>query len=96
MPKTGLDKIGFCLTCHEWQGVVYYSLQEYEKAVDIFSQVIELEPDFFMAYIERGVTYQELEQWQEAKTDFEKANALTDDPQIKKLLGELMMNLGDS
>ena len=44
-----------------------------EKAIELFTQAIKIEPDYTAAYLWRGVAYSELSHWEEAFEDLTKA-----------------------
>ncbi|HOT96118.1 MAG TPA: tetratricopeptide repeat protein [bacterium] len=46
-----------------------------EKAVELFKKAIALKPDYCNHYLELGITFQEMDQYQPAKEAFEKALA---------------------
>jgi len=48
------------------------------KAVELFQKAITLKPDYCNHYLELGITYQEMDQYEPAKTAFEKALACPD------------------
>ena len=51
-----------------------YQNANYVKAIEIFTKVIELEPEYFFAYHFRGMAYYYLLNFRKAKKDWEKAS----------------------
>lgn len=51
----------------------YYSLQDYARAADDFSELIKLEPDDYVGYSNRGECYLKLNRPQEAMADLNRA-----------------------
>jgi Tfp pilus assembly protein PilF len=59
---------------HHTQGVLALSVRaDPEKAVDDFTQAIQVDPDFVKSYNARGVAYVLLKQYDKARADFQKA-----------------------
>ena len=52
------------------------NLKEYSEAIADYDKAIELDPNFALAYYNRGITYRELGKEEEAKEDFKKAQEL--------------------
>ena len=50
-----------------------YQNANYIKAIEIFTKVIELEPEYFFAYHFRGMAYYYLLNFEKAQKDWEKA-----------------------
>ena len=55
------------------QGLALDGLQEYDKAIEAYDRAIELQPDFFEAWNNRGEAYVDTNQPDRAKTNFERA-----------------------
>jgi tetratricopeptide (TPR) repeat protein len=59
-----------------------------EKALEYFNKAIELNPDYINHHLELGITYQMMDNWQQAKIEFEKIANLpmkdSQDPDHKK------------
>ncbi|MBU1195130.1 MAG: tetratricopeptide repeat protein [Proteobacteria bacterium] len=68
-------------------GVQYFKQDQYPKAIDAFSKLIEIDPDNADAYKNRGVTYMKLENFDQAIQDLEKAKSLF--PELKGLYSNL-------
>ena len=58
---------------HYNQGVSLYDSGEYQKAIDEFSQTIELDPKYVWAYNNRGSSYHKLGEYERAIEDFDEA-----------------------
>jgi tetratricopeptide (TPR) repeat protein len=56
---------------------VYGELTKYERAIQDYDQAIELDPDYALAYNNRGFAYQALGKTVEAGADFKKYEELT-------------------
>jgi tetratricopeptide (TPR) repeat protein len=64
---------------HNDRGILYGKLSQYEKAVDDFSQAIDLNPAYFMAFNNRGFAYAALGKYQNAIEDYNQAIKLQPD-----------------
>ena len=83
IPIVMVALIGFCIfapmvsaeTAEEWfdKGVIYFRLEEYQKAIECFDKAIERDPNDADAYILRGLAYHGLEQYERAIEDYDKA-----------------------
>lgn len=51
-----------------------YRDSKYIKAIEIFTKVIELEPEYFFAYHFRGMAYYYLLNFEKAQKDWERAS----------------------
>lgn len=72
------------------QGMKAFVDKDLQKAADCFSEVIEMEPNFTLAYISRGSTFNRMEEEDEAMSDFNKALELKPDyPRAYHLRGLL-------
>ena len=58
---------------HHRQGMSFYDDGEYQKAIEEFSQTIELDPQYAEAYYIRGHSYANLGQYERAIEDYDKA-----------------------
>ena len=54
------------------EGYIQENLQDLSKAIEDFSAAIEIDPNFYVAYLDRGKCYQELKQYEKAIEDFTK------------------------
>jgi tetratricopeptide (TPR) repeat protein len=68
-------------------GVDHLKQQRYEAAIDVFTELIELDPDNPDAYKNRGVAYMKLSQYDSAIHDFEKTKQMM--PDLKGLHSNL-------
>ena len=59
-------------------------LEKYEKAIDDCSKSIQLDPNYALAYYNRGVAYQGLEEYEKAKADYRKALTINPDLELAK------------
>ncbi len=55
------------------RGLVYFTLSEYEKAIDDFTEAIRMEPKDTRVYTNRGLTYRMLKKYDLSLKDFEKS-----------------------
>ena len=55
------------------KGLEYAGKNEYDKAIDVFSKVIEIVPDAEGAYFNRGIMYERIKEYKNALSDFSKA-----------------------
>jgi len=75
---------------YTFRGYAYKMIDQHDKAINDFTEVIRLSRDSFFAYVDRGVAYKELGQMDKAIRDLEKALSLSPDSEsIKELLQEL-------
>ncbi len=65
-------------------GQTHANAGRWQAAIDDFAQAIDLQPSFYLPWVQRGQLYSQLHLWQEATNDFAKAISLgapTDQPQ---------------
>jgi len=55
------------------RGLVYFSLSQYENAMDDFTKAIEIEPNDTRVYTNRGLTYRMLKNYERALEDFNRS-----------------------
>ena len=55
------------------RGLVYFTLSEYEKAIDDFTTAIEISPKDTRVYTNRGLTYRMLKRYDDSLRDFNKS-----------------------
>ena len=82
-----------------YRAYAYIKNSEFERAVEEYSNAIDFEPDFTMAYINRGRTYMDLGQLDKAMNDMNYASGLELDNYevyINRGLIYAMMNQFDS
>ena len=62
-------------SAEEWfdQGNQNYSLNQYQQAIEDYTNAIDLKPQFAGAYDSRGNAYQKLNRWDQAIQDYTKA-----------------------
>jgi tetratricopeptide (TPR) repeat protein len=58
------------------RGWAFYEQREYTKAINDYNEAIRLNPNFALAYTDRGTAYQKLGKLDKAKADFAKAAQL--------------------
>ncbi|MBI9077247.1 MAG: tetratricopeptide repeat protein [Desulfatibacillum sp.] len=58
------------------RGVIRFGTKDYEGAVEDFSRIIQLYPEFAEAFYFRGLTYQQMNEPAKAQEDFQKAAEL--------------------
>jgi len=66
---------------------------EYEEAIVELSKAIELDPEYADAYYNRGLAYNRSGEVAKAISDYEKCIELSDDPEVAKLVQELLDKL---
>jgi len=63
-----------------------------EKAIEHFQKAIELDPDYVNHHLELGLTYEEVDEWELAKAEYDKVLELpvssSDDEEYKKTAAE--------
>ena len=78
------------------RGVVKAEQQKYDEAIEDFTKVTQIKPDYPFAYIQRGASNWEMRRWDLAKLDFVKANELSpNDDNAGWILGLLSLQLND-
>lgn len=78
------------------RGVVKSEQQKYDAAIEDFTKVTQMKPDYTLAYVQRGAANWEMRRWDLAKQDFLKANELSpDDANSNWILGLLALQLND-
>jgi len=78
------------------RGVVKAEQQKYDEAIEDFTKVTQMKPDYPFAYIQRGASNWEMRRWELAKLDFVKANELSpNDDNAGWILGLLSLQLND-
>lgn len=78
------------------RGMCYAELQQYEKAIADQNGALKVDPNFYMAYMQRGASQWELRRWDEALESFKKAYEINDtDPNCKWILGLLALQMND-
>jgi type IV pilus assembly protein PilF len=81
---------------HFHLGVAYLSKKEYEKAVEHFKKVIEINPEDAAAFVNLGRAYEGLRKNREARRSYEKAVEFApNSPQAQLHLGKLLILMGD-
>jgi DNA-binding winged helix-turn-helix (wHTH) protein/TolB-like protein/Flp pilus assembly protein TadD len=69
-------------------GHLYYSSRQYEKAIDVYRKVIQLNPNFARAHMRLGMTYMAQHALGDSVHEYEEAKRLTGaDPYVDGLLG---------
>jgi tetratricopeptide (TPR) repeat protein len=75
-------------------GSVYTSAGRYKEAIEQLRKTLTMEPDFYYARWNLGQALELKGDLQAAKTEYEKAIALSDDPLSRALLGHLCAKMG--
>lgn len=60
-------------------GIVYYSNGEYEKGLQQFNEIIEVDPNVHEPYYNLGLIYEKMDDLEKAKANFDKAISLKPD-----------------
>lgn len=69
-------------------GHLYYSSRQYEKAIDVYRKVIQLNPNFARAHMRLGMTYMAQHALGDSVHEYEEAKRLSGaDPYVDGLLG---------
>ncbi|MBI1882044.1 MAG: tetratricopeptide repeat protein, partial [Chloroflexi bacterium] len=76
-----------------YQGLTYVAAGLPEEAMTSFDQAIALQPDYALAYLERGKLYMQQGQLAQAKSDYHHALELTTDPAVKAEVNSLLQQL---
>lgn len=69
--------------------IEYFSAGNLEKAIDCFKNIIHKKPDYLAAYYQTGKCYEELKQFEEAKSIYERGIELAQKQSKTKTLNEL-------
>ena len=73
------------LDAYIYLGVTYGQQGELQKAVDVFTKAIEVNPSYAPAYYNRGAAYYQMGKEKEAMNDMRKAAQLGD-KEVQKIL----------
>ena len=68
-------------------GAIYIFARQYDKAIEQFRKVLEMDQSFYYAKWRLGIAYEMRGSFREAIDEYEKARQLNDDPQVLALLG---------
>jgi tetratricopeptide (TPR) repeat protein len=58
---------------HISAGITYEKAKKYDLAINEFTKAIELDPGYYLSYIDRGEIYMKVQKYDQAITDFTKA-----------------------
>jgi TolB-like protein/DNA-binding winged helix-turn-helix (wHTH) protein/Tfp pilus assembly protein PilF len=72
-----------------------YLARQYDNAIDKLDRTLEIEPNFALAHLDRGLSYEQKGKWREALDDLETARRLDDTPLNAAILGEAYALSGD-
>ena len=76
------------------RGLLHHTLRKYDLAIADFTQAIEINPANPVFLRNRAMTYRMMRQFDLAIADYRSALAMTQDADGRKLLGELLAQLG--
>lgn len=76
------------------RGLLHHLLRKYQLAIADFTQAIEIEPANPIFLRNRALTYRMIRQYDRAITDYRNALAVTKDAEGRKLIEELLAQLG--
>jgi tetratricopeptide (TPR) repeat protein len=62
------------------QAIQQHTAGLYTEAIESYSRAIEIDPNFALAYLDRGLTYRILKEYEKANNDFNKAIELHFEP----------------
>lgn len=71
------------------QAVMYRKLELFDKAIEIYNKLLELNPEYSEAWTGKGEVYEAIQQFNDAKTCYTKAIGLGENQWAPKLLKEL-------
>jgi tetratricopeptide (TPR) repeat protein len=89
-----LNKYPNVIACNN-RGRIYYDLKDYNKAIDDFTQALNLYPYSIDAYINRGLCYYQKEDYNKALQDYNMALKIKPDGDVYHNRGDLYDQLGD-
>jgi tetratricopeptide (TPR) repeat protein len=69
--------------------IEYFSVNNFEKAIDCFTKLIHVNADYLAAYYQMGKCYEELKQYENAKNIYTKGVELAQKQNKTKTLNEL-------
>jgi tetratricopeptide (TPR) repeat protein len=75
------------------QAIMYRKLKSFDKAIEIFNKLLELNPEYNGAWTGKGETYEVMQQLENAKTCYSKAIELGENQWAPKLLKELVNSM---
>jgi eukaryotic-like serine/threonine-protein kinase len=70
-------------------GEDYFYARQYDKAIEQLRKTIEMDPSFYYAHLSLGFAYEMQGSFQEALTEYKRAQQLNDDPSVLAYLGHL-------
>lgn len=77
-------------------GIVVASQQRYDDAIGEFNRVLEINPTYLHAVIQRGAANWEMHRYEDALADFRRANEISpNDPNANWILGLLSLQMND-
>ena len=76
------------------RGQLHHTLRKYDLAIADFTQAIEINPANPLFLRNRALTYRMMRRFDLAITDYRNALAVTQDAEARKLIGELLAQLG--
>jgi len=76
------------------RGQLYHTLRKYDLAIADFTQAIEINPANPQLLRDRALTYRMIRRFDLAIADYRNALAVTQDADGRKLIGELLAELG--
>jgi len=75
---------------------IYFSQQDYEKAIELYNEVIKIEPEFSQAYNQLGYAYRYIGDYVRAEKAFKKyIELIPDDPNPYDSYAELLLKMGE-
>ncbi len=71
------------------QAIMYRKLKLFDKAIEIYNRLLELNPEYSQAWVGKGEVYEAMQNFKDAKTCYGKAIELGENQWAPKLLKEL-------
>jgi predicted Zn-dependent protease len=76
---------------HALKGDIHYNDKKYSQAEQAFDKAVNLNPQFFLFYLERGLAREKLQQYNKSRTDLEKSIALLPTAPAHHALGNIAL-----
>jgi tetratricopeptide (TPR) repeat protein len=88
------SSFAYTATDYYTSGLHFYDQKDYSQAIQYFTEAINLDPNFAAALEGRGDAYYALGQYQQALSDFQKAQSLSPSDQLNQMMQSAQSKAG--